>query len=489
MNTLRGSGFPDISLDDLAIELFDSSFRGSEKNPRVSDVGSRSGGGGESAAQRRGRSVSRSNGSNGRVTGRGVSESASRRRRSVSVARYQISDSESDLDHSHNSKNQNNVKSFMGGNSQITSTHKPTSNQKPGLRRSLSQKDLKYHDGYSSHSSALTDDEGKDVFCFQNGMEKTIRAVYAQKKGEHPTGDVNTELYEAMRKELRYAVEEIKTELEQKTKNPRAASNRLLESGNSNVLQALSTIKKNHEAKSGKSEKLKQDLLAEILFEEQRDKDLTMIFKELVPDTKNSVVGKPTRIRKRSNDRNRTSKKLTEEAEKYIEEFLSNVEDTDISSLDGERSDTSSSLGGITKTPTFQLTPLRPVPVEMDGVVLPWLQWETSNDASPLPCNNNWNAAKVETLAQDSTNHNSSWGNWSPITDYPSVNRKEYTRSRFGEAGNHQSHFPAMENKKMQVDVDDYLQPESSEDFLYETWSQRKRISSGGLMLCNNMFF
>lgn len=81
------------------------------------------------------------------------------------------------------------------------------------------------------------------------------------------------------------------------------------------------------------------------------------------------------------------SKRLTEEAEKYFEDFISNVEDTDISSLDGERSDTSSTLGGITKTETFQSPAMsKPLPAEMDGVVLPWLQWETTNDASLQSC-------------------------------------------------------------------------------------------------------
>jgi hypothetical protein len=81
------------------------------------------------------------------------------------------------------------------------------------------------------------------------------------------------------------------------------------------------------------------------------------------------------------------SKRLSEEAEKYIEDFISNVEDTDISSLDGERSDASSSLGGIVKPETL-LSPAvsNSRPVEMDGVVLPWLQWETSNDATPQSC-------------------------------------------------------------------------------------------------------
>lgn len=79
------------------------------------------------------------------------------------------------------------------------------------------------------------------------------------------------------------------------------------------------------------------------------------------------------------------SKRLTEEAERYIEDFISNVEDTDISSVDGERSDTSSSLGGIMKAKTFQCPAMStpPPPVFMDGVVLPWLRWETCNDATP----------------------------------------------------------------------------------------------------------
>lgn len=86
------------------------------------------------------------------------------------------------------------------------------------------------------------------------------------------------------------------------------------------------------------------------------------------------------------------SRQLTVEAEKYLEDFISNVEDTDISSFDGERSDGSSTLGGIIKardsvicaeTESYQI----PVgsdfrPVEMDGVKLPWLKWEAVNDGS-----------------------------------------------------------------------------------------------------------
>jgi hypothetical protein len=82
------------------------------------------------------------------------------------------------------------------------------------------------------------------------------------------------------------------------------------------------------------------------------------------------------------------SKRLTEEAEQYFEDFLSNVEDTDFSSFDGERSDTSSRKDvlhhAMMETPVT--LPKVASPAEADGVVLPWLQWETANDLQTSPC-------------------------------------------------------------------------------------------------------
>ena len=80
------------------------------------------------------------------------------------------------------------------------------------------------------------------------------------------------------------------------------------------------------------------------------------------------------------------SKRLTEEAERIIEDFISSVEDTDISSFDGERSDASSSVGGFLKPVPYKSPSMRS-PVAMDGVSLPWLQWETNNDASAICLN------------------------------------------------------------------------------------------------------
>lgn len=527
VNTTRGSGFPEISLDDLAIEFFDSSGdRGRSSAKRISDDvtgGLKSSS--SAASQRRGRSVSRqsaraASGGDGRGSvcnnssgGRVVSESNPRRRRSVSVVRYQISDSESDLDHSQNSSNRANPKNVGSGNKQVRPA---VSNQRQVLRRSFSQKDLKSHDGYSSQSSVLTDDEGRDGRSSRSGIEKTIRAVYAQKKAEHPSeDDVNSGLYAVMRNELRNAVEEIKMELEQamvKTKTSDSASGDCMQSNDSDVLQAVSSIRRNYSTKLAQSEKRKQDLLAKTVLEEQRGRGLSKIVKEMLPDTKKkellpdpkkNAVEKPARARRRSNDRSRMSKRLTEEAEKYIEDFISNVEDTtDISSLDGERSDTSSSIGVIVKPETLHsLAVSNSLPVEMDGVVLPWLQWETSNEGTPQsyrskaepPTTPNTlrNAAQVYTTQDQSNRSTSSRGSWSPgVIVNLSMNIEEDTGRKFGEPGNYHSQSCSGESRGgLWPDMDDYLKPQNTEEFIIERWKQKERISSGSLLLCNHMFF
>ncbi|PON45607.1 hypothetical protein PanWU01x14_257180 [Parasponia andersonii] len=517
VNTVRGSGFPEISLDDLAVEFFESSGDRGRSGSRNSEVSTASG---SSALQRRGRSVARQGsrltsgegkGSVGSNSGSGGGRlgsdngAPSRRRRSVSVVRYQISDSESDLDHSQK-RNNANPKSFGGGNHQERSSHKPkASTHRQGLRRSFSQKDLKSCDGYSSQSSVLTDDEGRGAHSGKNGIERTIRTVYAQNKAQHPTGDdMNGSFYEAMRTELRHAVQDIRTEFEQamgKAKPSVSASGDCLLSNGPDVLQAVSSIRRNYSTQLEESEKRKQDLLSEIVLEEQRSRELSKIVKELHPEPKNSVfVDKQSRTgvgpRRRSTDRSKMSKRLSEEAEKYIEDFISNVEDTDLSSIDGERSDTSSSLGGITKTRVSQSPAMpTPLPIDDDGVLLPWLKWETSNDASPIggmnkmeppvtPKTISFDAAQEVTNAQDQISHSaSSRGSWSPgimdslpikvVDDVGSNQRSSYRD------GSKTSHF----------DMEEYLKLQRDEDVLFERFRLRHRVNSGGLLLCNQIYF
>lgn len=112
VNTTRGSEFPEISLDDLALEFFSSNSNNDDEMNESGDRGrNRSARRGPeigrwasdtASSRRRGRSVSRHRDgiedkkvvSNGSGSKTGTSESNSRRRRALSVARYRISDFE-----------------------------------------------------------------------------------------------------------------------------------------------------------------------------------------------------------------------------------------------------------------------------------------------------------------------------------------------------------------------------------------------------------
>lgn len=515
VNTSRGSGFPEISLDDLAVEFFGSGDRGRSAARSSESSGATNA---AVASNRRGRSVSRhgsgktsGGGSEGKGRagsnvsgGKVVPESNSRRRRSLSVVRYQISDSESDLDPSQSSGTRLKEKSFGVGNKQKPISHKADdSNCRPTLRRSLSQNDFKCHDGYSSHSSVLTDDEGKDAYFGNSVMEKTIRSIYARKAKQANGGVVDNGLYEAMRKELRHAVEEIRVELEQELVNRNSSVETFsddLHSSDSGVRQLTSPFTRNYSTKQELSEK-RRDSLGKMVMEEQRGQELPKTVKNLPPDLKNVVAENSSRTRKRSSDRSRMSKRLSEEAEKYIEDFISNVEDTDISSLDGDRSDTSSSLGGKAK-PNFKIPAAsrHVVPPGMDGVLLPWLQWETSNDATPYPRKNMfeppttpqtfpWEVNQDTSNTQDLFNHSgSSQGSWSPgVTIGVSGKVVEDIGSRFKKLGHYQNQS-CRESRESRFDIDEYLKRPSNEDFLLERWKQQLKINCSGLLLCNRVF-
>ncbi|TKY73616.1 micronuclear linker histone polyprotein [Spatholobus suberectus] len=450
VNTVRGSGFPEISLDDLAVEFFESANRGRFGGSRTSELEATPA---AAASQRRGRSVSRKSSGVGDERrssvgagggGRPLSDANSRRRRSVSVVRYLISDSESDLDHSQNSRSRSNLKNTDVGNKLM---HKPVaSDQRPVLTKSLSQKDLRLYDGYSSHSSVLTDDEGTSAHSNKSGIEK-LRAVHAQKKVA--LTDTDKGLHKAKQKELRH-METVQAVVKPRTSTLSAGD--CLLSNSSDVIQAVSSIRRNYE----------------------------------------------TELEQRSNDRSRMSMRLTEEAGRYIEDFISNVEDTDISSLDGERSDASSSIGGLIKSETFSSPPVpRSLPVLMDGVTLPWLQWETSNDASPMTSLNKARmtitpktASSTQDIikAQDQSNNCiSSRGSWSPDYLQEYVGKNVY--SKFGEGYGYPDQSLSAKSKGLRYDMDDYLKVKSNEDLLIESWKQRRRINSGSLLLCTLRLF
>ncbi|MED6137763.1 hypothetical protein PIB30_067998, partial [Stylosanthes scabra] len=329
-----------------------------------------------------------------------------------------------------------------------------------------------------SHSSVLTDDEGAGVHFNRNESEKQ-QVVYPQKKVAHSVMDNGS--YKVNQKEIR------RLGIEQAAAKPKA-------------IQAVSLARRNYESELEQSQKRKQELLDEMVFEEQRGKELSKIVNELVPATKNNSAQKPSRTRKRSNDRSKMSMRLTEEAERYIEDFISNVEDTtDISSLDGERSDTSSSIGGLIKPETYSSPPIpRSIPGLTDGVTLPWLQWETSNDVSHATSLNNKaqmtltpksaSSTQETSKPQDQSSYSaSSRGSWSPEDLQEFIGKDAY--SKLAQSFSYSDKSFSATSKGLRYDMDEYLKAKSEEDIIIERLRQHHRIDSGSLVLCNLRLF
>ncbi|KAL8140859.1 hypothetical protein V2J09_006880 [Rumex salicifolius] len=470
VNKARGTAFPEISLDDLAIELFSSGERG-----RSSEVSTAT-----APSHRRGRSVSRQatsrlagerksvvsrrsygGGGGSAVTGgRVVSD---RRRRSLSVVRYRASDSESD--NSEMYSGQFNCQRFSSVNKQAAVHKQAAPSQQRGLRRCSSQRDF-----LKSNNS-----------------------------------DLHNDLGEVKRKELRRSVDEIKVrDREEFCKLVNGGS---LQQKNLDVSRA-----RTYSTKLEQAEKRKQELRAQIMLEEQHHNELKRVVGEWLPHAKETCASRrPARTRKRSNDRRRISNLLTEEADKIIEDFISSVEDnTDISSFDGDRSDTSSSFGAAVRPRDVlmhfgepenyrTLTRIGSVPVGMDGVVLPWLQWETTEspckDKKQTPATpktvlqdtieETSNANKTE---QSNQSNSSSRGSWSPaIAESFSVDSETSKTTTKPVETRKSQLLKNVPRRSSVVDIQDYLTPQSNDEILFERWKLEARISSGGILLKQDM--
>nr|XP_027187197.1 uncharacterized protein LOC101496208 [Cicer arietinum] len=127
--------------------------------------------------------------------------------------------------------------------------HNPAAlDQRQVLRKSLNFKDLRSYDGYSSHSSVLTDDEGAGAYLKKSGSEK-LRAVHVQKKVG--LTDMANGLHKAVRKELR----QMETDLAAvKSRASTLSPGGRLLSDNSNAIQTVSSVRRSYESELEQSE-------------------------------------------------------------------------------------------------------------------------------------------------------------------------------------------------------------------------------------------
>lgn len=334
------------------------------------------------------------------VSNQKVQADSGRRGRSLSRCKYY--DSESDMDPTCNRKGQGRLRNLGTVDSQRYSPNNPHTDwsiDQQGLKRFSSQQDFsRFFDSYSSCVSSLSDNECSAMPPNECVEEKTIRSVYEQMKclrSDHPTGDTDsTGLYETIRSEVWRAVSEIRSDLEQAIarKCPSSAtSTRLSNSSHSKDTDAdvVSAIKEEYAAKLDQAEKRARNLWAELAVEEQRCQELSRILKEIHPDPQSSQTRKKSGTRKNSAERKQISKCLTEEAQTYFEEFvsISTLEDSEMSSLEevekgSSVEDVKMEEDGYYRESTSSISSTN---LADDGIVIPWLKYETnSHPMAPL---------------------------------------------------------------------------------------------------------
>lgn len=334
------------------------------------------------------------------VSNQKVQADSGRRGRSLSRCKYY--DSESDMDPTCNRKGQGRLRNLGTVDSQRYSPNNPHTDwsiDQQGLKRFSSQQDFsRFFDSYSSCVSSLSDNECSAMPPNECVEEKTIRSVYEQMKclrSDHPTGDTDsTGLYETIRSEVWRAVSEIRSDLEQAIarKCPSSAtSTRLSNSSHSKDTDAdvVSAIKEEYAAKLDQAEKRARNLWAELAVEEQRCQELSRILKEIHPDPQSSQTRKKSGTRKNSAERKQISKCLTEEAQTYFEEFvsISTLEDSEMSSLEEVEKGSSVEDVKMEEDGYYResASSISSTNLADDGIVIPWLKYETnSHPMAPL---------------------------------------------------------------------------------------------------------
>ncbi|XP_042058427.1 uncharacterized protein LOC121802789 isoform X4 [Salvia splendens] len=492
VNTTRGTTtapFPDISFDDLALDFFSSSSKTeSDGGGRFGEIGRWASD--TASSRRRGRSVSRSRGDGVSISS-AASDASSRRRRSVSVARNRGNDAPATDKDDAGTRRRRSL-SVARGIGKAVPTGDKDSDAGTRRRRSLSVARYQISDSEVWLLSSLSDSSNRATMIAPNGgntrlplASKTTSSSYHRLGRSRSQIDLSLipDGYSAMGRNQTAAVSN--------------ESNDCSLSENSKTRQDSFTIREKYAHKLEQLEKRKKNLLTEMLLEEQCGVEVSETYEELPNSRASAVTEKLPQARKRSSDRSGMSERLIKDAERYFEDFISNIEDTDLSSFDGERSDGSSTLRGLVKGREFRIgeaetcsTPAGSTsrPGEMDGVILPWLQWETSHDGSPggktkvqtpmTPRTVQRDSVKDSGQLHDASSYSmSSHDSWSPglVHSSPMDKREEVYPTKTGNIC------------VSKFDMDEYLNLQSDEETLCQMYRERNRIGLGGLLLCTGV--
>uniref|UniRef100_A0A1D1ZE94 Uncharacterized protein PF13_0277 n=1 Tax=Anthurium amnicola TaxID=1678845 RepID=A0A1D1ZE94_9ARAE len=200
-------------------------------------------------------------------------------------------------------------------------------------RRSVSRS---HYGNPESHVQVSTWDDGASTSSFSEAEEKTIKAVFEQMKftqpfqNEQPLSDSGSGIYETVRSEVRRAMSEIRSDLEnaihRRDISVTAMSNGVDASPElvkPDAVDLSTDISREYAQKLQQTQERARKLRADLDTEEQRSQELSRILKETLPDSKCSEMQKSRPRRKASIERHKMSTCLTEEAMNYFDECVS----------------------------------------------------------------------------------------------------------------------------------------------------------------------
>ncbi|KAH7297351.1 hypothetical protein KP509_26G066400 [Ceratopteris richardii] len=384
-----------------------------------------------------------------------------------------------------------------------------------GLRRTSSSQDLSQASNKMRQPDPIIDikDDAESLV-----KVKTIRAVYGN---DPPVQNVGTvDLCDAKRIEAHSAVS---NSIHKRNQLPLS---KCIESTSeplgSNVTQAVADIRKEYTTKLEESEKRVRELWSQIAVEERRCLELSKIVRELLPTVSSAPVAENSSNhrqqlrRKNITERQGSSKSLAEEAERFFDECVSissydcqgdSDESMQVKHADNLRKEDEPSLNALsTKASGNEEVHWLRVSVGSDGVVLPWLQWESEAGCGGVKSSNQFENRKG--LSKKSGRghvDNFKTGPLKALTAKAAAGpRKPQTATKKVLAGdesqNQGQRTEVLEVKKrrtvssaMHVTSDNDVNQISSEfldvdTFLHEKIKYRGRIENGELLLCPSLF-
>ncbi|KAF8398089.1 hypothetical protein HHK36_017015 [Tetracentron sinense] len=383
-------------------------------------------------------------------------------------------------------------------------------------------------DGSASYVQTPNWEDGISASSFSEAEEKTVKAVFEQMKivmvrcpdnafsalyslsqpfqSDHPAGDTSTGgIFETVRSEVRRAISEIRNDLESaiRRKNPTIITAANVadippELVNPDAVELVSDIRREYARKLEQSQERARKLRADLAVEEHREKELSRILKEILPDPTTPDMQKPRPRRKTSIERRKMSKRLTDEAMTYFDECVSistfdssdfsSPEDpplkivTATSSVDGKSFLCGSSSAATSYCPGSILNHSKELDAQVQCSRGHEDSYFTANSSSKDPSKGQDNLAGTNTdrignfqfsFARESTE---TLGLHHDIRNYIKKFEKEIEKDG----------VDCRIARSNYYNADEYRLQVSAESLLFDRVILKNRVESGGLLLCGN---